>query len=914
MANNRLPKLKIGSVQGKVWFEKRTIRRKLMMWLRVFFHRLGSIFRNSKLEQELQEEIRTHLEMQTNENLRQGMALEEAQRAARRSFGGVEQMKEVYRDKSRLRWVENLWQDLRYAMRMLGKNPVFTLIVVITLALGIGANAAVFSVVNAVLLHPLPFPQSERLVYVWESLRSDPSNSDTMTPYNFTDVRTHNQSFDAYFAFRYTSKALTGEGQPESLNTIEASADFGAVMAMAPALGRYFIADEDNPGKNHVTIISDSLWKRRFAASSEIIGQNVQLNGESYTIIGVMPASFNFPNPDIDIWVPLALDLSKYQRGSAFLEGVARLKDGVTLEQAYADLLALGAQFEKQFPNTNDDVTFKPVLLRTELFGRIEKPLLILFGSVLLVLLIACVNVANLVLGRATGRWKEIALRSALGASRGSLIRLLLTESILLAVLGGALGLLLAFYGLDALMQLHPDAIPGGQPIKVDGLVILFTFTVSLLTSALFGLMPAWQATRTDLNRALREDSRTATGTGRLKLIRSSLVVAEISLSLVLLVGAGLLLQSFWKLLHVNPGFRPENVATCLVSLPRPNYPEYWQRANFFRRVLDEVRTLPGVESAAAVTGIPFGGGRGQSTFSIDDRPGPRGSNGQSADRHQASPGYFQVMGIPLLAGRDFTDADDPEHPGVVIINETAAKQFWPDENPIGKRITVGMPDEAVLYGKPVSREIIGIVGNVKHEKLYDSIQPELYLPVWQLPVDGMSLVVRGQGKADHLIAGMRNAVQLIDKDQPIRRARLLETSVAKSIAPQRFVTMLLMLFAGIALLLASIGIYGVMSYTVAQRTHEIGIRMALGAQTGDVLKMVIGQGMQLVVFGVVIGLLAAFALTRLVQTLLFNISATDPITFVAIALLLAGVALVACYIPARRATSINPIIALRHE
>jgi putative ABC transport system permease protein len=810
--------------------------------------------------------------------------------------------------------LNTLSQDLRYSLRMLMKRPGFTIVALITLALGIGANTAVFSVVNAVLLRPLPFPQSERLVYVWESLRSDPKVEDSMTPYNFTDLRERNQDFDAYFAFRYTNMALTGAGVPESLNAIEASADFGRTMAVAPALGRVFAADEDQPGKNSVAIISDGFWKRRFGSSLQVVGQSVQLNGEAHTIIGVMPAGFDFPAPDIDVWKPLALDLSKYRRGTAFLQGVARLKDGVTLEQARADLLAISAQLEEQYPNNNRDVTFKPVLLRTQLVGEIEKPLLILFGAVVLVLLIACVNVANLVLGRATARWKEIALRSALGASRGSLIRLLLTESVLLGLFGGVLGLLLAAYGIDALTKINPDAISSRHQVTMDGFVIAFTFAMSLVTGVLFGLVPAWQATGTDLNRALREDNRTATGAGRLKVIRSGLVVAEIGLSLVLLVGAGLLLQSFWKLLHVNPGFRPENVVTCAVSLPRVRYPEARQRADFYRRTLDELRATPGVESAAAVTSLPFSGSRGNSSFTIDGRPVPADSNGPSADRHQTSPGYFQAMGIPLLAGRDFSDTDDSTHPGVVIINETAAKQFWPDEDPIGKHLTVGMPDEVALYGKPVSREIIGIVGNIKHQELNGDFQPEIYFPAWQLPADNMALVVRGPAAAENLINGMRSAVLSVDKDQPIRRARLLESSIARSVAPQRFVTMLLMLFAAIALLLAAVGIYGVMSYTVAQRTHEIGIRIALGAQTNDVLRLVVGQGMLLAGLGLAVGLVAALALTRLMQTLLFNISASDPITFAAIALLLGGVALLACYLPARRAAKVDPMVALRYE
>jgi len=810
--------------------------------------------------------------------------------------------------------MNSLWQDLRYSLRMLLKRPGFTIVALITLALGIGANTAVFSVVNAVLLRPLPLPHSEQLIYVWEASRSDPADQGPVSPHNFTDERNRNQSFAAQFAFRYTSLALTGDGLPESLAAVEASADFGRVVAITPALGRSFSADEDQPGNNRVAVISDGLWKRRFGAQAQVIGQSVQLNGEAHTIIGVMPAGFNFPSPDIEVWKPLALDLSKYQRGTHFLQSLARLKDGVTFAQAQADLLAVGEQLEQEYPVDNNDVMFKPVLLRTEMVGEIEKPLLFLFGAVVLVLLIACVNVANLVLGRATARWKEIALRSALGASRWSLIRLLLTESVMLAVLGGALGLMLAAYGIEALMKINPDAIPLGHQVTIDGFVIVFTFAVSLATGVLFGLVPAWQATGTDLNRALREDSRTATGAGRLKLIRSGLVVAEIGLSLVLLAVAGLLLQSFWKLLHVNPGFRPENVVTCSINLPSVKYPSDWQQADFFRRTLDQARALPGVEAAGFATSLPFSGSRGSSSFSIDDHPTPRGADSPAADRHQVAPGYFQAIGIPLLEGRDFSDTDDRSHPGVVVINETAAKRFWPDESPIGKHLTIGMPQEVKLYGKAVSREIIGIVGNVKHQELKADFQPELYIPMLQLPSSGMTLVVRGQSAAESLINGMRSAVLSVDKDQPIRRAQLLQTAIDRSLAARRFVTMLLMLFAGIALLLAGIGIYGVMSYTVAQRTHEIGIRLALGAQTGDVLRMVVGQGMRLAVIGLALGLFAAMIMTRLMQFLLFNVSASDPITFAAIALLLAGVALLACYLPARRATKVDPLVALRYE
>jgi putative ABC transport system permease protein len=808
--------------------------------------------------------------------------------------------------------MQTLWQDLRYGARMLLKNPGFTLVAVITLALGIGVNTAIFSVVNAVLLRPLPYPQAERMVYVLEGSLSDPKFETSFSPQDFTEMRSRNQSFDSYSALSYVSFTLTGDRQPEALDGLLASADFGRVVGMAPALGRVFTAEEDAPGKDHVALIGDGLWRRRFGADPQIVGRSVQLNGEPYTIIGVMPPNFNFPSSSIEVWAPL--DLSKYDRKHGFLQGVARLKPGVTIEQARADLRNIAEQTKKEIPGFDQDFTIKVETLREIRFRNLERPLMILLGAVALVLLIACVNVANLMLGRATARWKEMALRSALGASRWSLVRLLLVESALLAAVGGALGLLLASYGVDALMAINPAAIPASKKIAIDGAVIAFTFLTSLLAVALFGLAPAWQATKTDLNRALRENSRSATGARRLKLMRGALVVAEISLSLVLLVSAGLLLESIWKLLNVNPGFRAENVVTCRIDLPRAKYPEDRRQAEFYRSVLGQARAIPGVEAAGLITHLPFSGSRGTSSFSIDDRPGSRGSNGQSADRRQVAPGYFAAMSIPLLTGRDFTDTDDMEHPGVAIIDEAAANRFWPNENPLGKRITIGMGQEVKLYGKAVSREIIGVVGNVKHEQLKDDFQPEIYVPAWHLPAPNMYLIVRGKAPAETLINSIRRAVQTIDPEQPIRRAQLLETAIAKTVAPQRLVAALLSLFAGLALTLAVVGIYGVMSYSVAQRTQEIGVRMALGAQSRDVLKLILRQGMKLALVGVGAGLLVSAALTRLMKGLLYGVSPNDPLTYVGIALLLTVVTLLAALVPARRATKVDPMVALRCE
>ena len=810
--------------------------------------------------------------------------------------------------------MDSIIKDLRYGVRSLLKQPGFTAIAIITLALGIGANTAIFSVVNAVLLRPLPFPHAEQMVYVFEGRVSDPKFEGSYSPQNFIDMRSRNRSFDSYAALSFVSFTLTGDRQPEALNGVQASADFGGVMGIAPALGRWFTAEEDTAGKEHVALISDGLWKRHFGTDPQVVGKNVQLNGESYTIIGVMPPDFNFPNPNYEIWAPLALDSSKYDRRHGFLQSVARLKPNVNVEQARTDLQTIEEQIKKENPSWGRGLVVKVMPLREHRFGDLERPLLILLGAVALVLLVACVNVANLMFGRATARWKEMAVRSALGASRWSLVRMHLVESAILAAVSGGLALLLANYGVDALQAINPSTLPAPEKISIDGYVIVFTILISLLAVTLFGLAPALLVTtKTDLTQALRENSRTATGARRLKLMRGGLVVGEICLSLVLLAGAGLLLESLWKLLSVSPGFRAENVVTCRIDLPPTKYSEDKSQADFFRGLLKEANAIPGVERASLITSLPFSGSRGTSTFSIDGRPLEEG-NEPSADRHQVAPGYFAAMRINLLAGRDFTDADDMGHPGVVIINEAAAKRFWPNENPLGKHISIGMGQEVKLYGNAVSREIVGVVGNVKHEQLKDDFQPEMYIPAWNLPTPSMTLVVRANASPDSLINSMRQVVQSIDPDQPIRRAQTLQASIARTVAPLRFVAVLLALFAGLALTLAIIGIYGVMSYAVAQRTHEIGVRMALGAQYGDVLKLVMGHGVILTLVGIGLGLGCSLALTRVMSSLLFGVKATDVATFAVVSISLAIIALVACYVPARRATKVDPLVALRYE
>lgn len=809
--------------------------------------------------------------------------------------------------------MESLLQDIRFAWRSFLKKPGFAVVVVLTLALGIGANAGIFSIVNALLIRPLPFPNADRLVFVGGSVPENPVALSSLSPLNFSDLRERSRSFDGYFSFRYTSFALNGDGAPESLNGLFVTGDFAKVMGVRPVLGRVFTNEEDVPGKNQVVLISHGLWQRRFAGAADIVGKTARINGEPHTIIGVMPPDFTFPTARNDVWKPMGLVPTSVNRGTSYLQSMARLKNGVTLAQANQEANAIAAGIVRENAANLRDLKYTLVSLRQELVGDIERPLYILSGVVLLVLLIACFNVANLTLSRATVRWKEINVRAALGASRASLIRLVLVESVLLSLIGGCLGLAIAKFGTQALLSIYPGVIPNSANVGLDPSVIIFTFAISALTGVAFGIVPAWQVSQTNLNQVLREQSRTATA-GGLKLFRHGLVVSEIGLSLILLIGAGLLLKSFWNLIGINPGFRPENVVTANVGLPAARYKDPVKQDEFFRRTLETLRATPGVQCASAVTNLPFSGSRGATSFSIDERPTPPNTDQPHADNHEAYPGYFQAMGIRLREGRDFTENDDRSHPGVVIVNELFARRFFPNENPLGKRITIGTPEEEKLYGKVVSREIVGVIENVKLLELEAEFEPEVYVPAAQLPAGNLSIVVRGNVSAPELIGAVERAVTTTDALQPIRRPQTLDTAVSASVAPRRFTASLLLLFASIALVLALVGVYGVMSYFVSQRTTEIGIRIALGATLGDVLRLVLGQGTMLIFLGTAFGLTGAFVLTRLMRSLLFGVSPTDPVTFFGIAGLLVIVGLLACLIPARRATRTDPMVALRHD
>ena len=805
-----------------------------------------------------------------------------------------------------LRWEDEMIQDLRYGVRMLLKNPGFTFIAVLTLALGIGANTAIFSIVNAVLLRPFPYQAPERLVIIQERVSAQGGFSPSYP--NFVDWRAQNTVFDSIVAVRTNeSFNFTGAGEPERLQGRLVSAEFFSTLGIQPLLGRDFLAEEDRPGVTPAAILSYGFWRRRFGADPSIIGKQLTLNKQSFTVIGITPANFQF-GVEADVSVPIGLQAERFRvRGrDPGTDVVARLKPNVSEQQAETELNLIAARLEQQYPESNKGRRVRLTPLHESFVGDVRQPLLILLGAVGLVLLIACANVANLLLVRASARQKEMAVRVALGASRATLVRQLLTESVLLAALGATLGILLAFWGTSLIASQLPDGIPRLQEAQVDAPVLVFTLAVSLLTGLLFGLVPALQASRPNLTEGLKEGDRGSSG--RRQHLRSVLVVGEVALTLTLLVGAGLLIQSFRRVLEVDPGFKAQNLLTMQVSVNNPNGQ---QVANFFEQLQQNVRNLPGVKSVTVSDGLPFEMAN-YPAFIIEGRPVQKKPSGL---RYNVSPAYFQTMGIELIRGRVFTAQDTRDSQRVVIINDVLAQRYFPNEDPLGKRLKQS-PESPSL-------EIVGIVRHVEHYNLdgQTSVQPQFYTDFNQTPLQTLpnsvgyiNLLVRTEVEPLSLASAVRAQVAALNKDQAVSGVRTMEQIVAQSVAARRFSMLLLTVFAVVALALASLGIYGLMSYAVAQRTREIGVRMALGAEVSDVLKLVIGQGMKLVFVGVALGLVASVALTRTMKTLLFGVSATDPVTFAAIALLLTAVALLACFVPARRAARVNPMIALRGE
>ncbi|HMF56640.1 MAG TPA: ABC transporter permease [Pyrinomonadaceae bacterium] len=809
--------------------------------------------------------------------------------------------------------MDTLINDIRYGYRMLVKSPAFTAIAVLALALGIGANTALFSVVNALLFHPFRFPEMNRIVTVWETIPTQGVEHNEASVPNYLDWRAQNSSFENLGGYSWWSVNVSSVDPPERVQGFLVSGNFFQVFGATPILGRTFTVEDEQAGRDKLVILSYGFWQRHFGGDPNIINKTLQLNNISRTVVGVMPREFDYPAGS-EMWAPYPLDQSSQpdERHAHFWLVVGRLKSGAGREQAESELNSIAANLEGQYPdsNTGRRVTVIPFLQDT--IRNYRAALLILLAAVGFVLLIACANVANLMLARAAARQKEMAIRTALGAGRLRIVRQLITESTLLALLGGFFGVLFALWGIDLLVSLFPAEfiryIPGWSQIGINREVLLFTLGVSVLTGIFFGLFPAIQASRPNLNETLKEGGGKGINSGGRSRLRSILVVAEFALSLMLLIGAGLMMRSFARLMDVRPGFNPDNVLTMSMTLPRAKYKENEQAVAFYRQLLERVRALPGVRSASVINIIPLAGSNQTTLLVLEGRPEPPHGQEPEANFRTISPDYFQTMEIPLIKGRPFTEQDTAESTPAVIINETIARKFWPNEDPVGKRIRNAGPTERNPW-----LTIVGVAADIKRE-LAGKPESEIYQPHAQVASREMTVVARTENDPLNYVQPVRSQVQALDPNQPVYGIATMEQVRSSSVFLQRIAVTLLTAFAIVALVLAAVGIYGVMAYSVAQRTHEIGIRMALGAQRRDVLKLVVGQGMMLALIGAVIGLAAAFAVTRLMSSLLFGVSATDPTTFAGITLILSFVAFIACYIPARRAMKVDPMVALRYE
>jgi putative ABC transport system permease protein len=800
-----------------------------------------------------------------------------------------------------------LWQDVRYALRVFLKSPGFTLVALPALALGIGANTAIFSVVNAVLLRALPYPESERLVQLQGVNPQAGITQSNMSVPDFADWQAQAQAFEQLAGFVTGGSLLVVGDEPERVRGTGVTEEFFPMLRTAALKGRALQRDDSAKGRDPVVVLSYGLWRRRFGADPNVVGSSVTMGGKSTTVVGVMPPGFDFP-AQTEVWVPLALDPAQERRDNRYLQVVARLKPDASIEQAQTQLDTINQRLSQTYAETNHGWNVRLTNLRESLVGALRTSLLVLLGAVAFVLLIACANVANLLLARATARRREIAVRVALGASRGRIIRQLLTESLLLSTAGGAAGLLLSVWLTELFVAISPANSPRFDEIRPDARVFAFTLGVTVLTGLVFGLAPALAASRTDLNETLKEGGRAGSAGSRRNRARSLLVVAEIALSFMLLAGAGLLIRSFMRLREVNPGLNPDGVLALRVSLLSTKYPTAQQKTEFYRQAVERIKSLPGVEAAGGVLTLPLGG----DTFNVgrafirEGRP-MTPEESASAAYLVATPDYFRTLQIPLVAGRAFTDQDTDHSPMVVIVNETMARQFWGGESPLGKRITIWRDEK-------FPREVVGVVGDTR-PSLDAPPAPQMYVPYAQdAGWNSLSLVVRSRVEPTALTASVRSEIRGLDKVLPIYNTKTMREVLSASVAQQRSSTLLVTAFAAVALLLALIGIYGVAAYYVTQRTHEFGVRMALGAQASDIFRLVVRQGMALAGIGVGLGLVAALALTRAMTTLLFGVKPSDPLTFAAVALLLAAVALVACYIPARRATKVDPMIALRYE
>ncbi|MGA8409697.1 MAG: ABC transporter permease [Candidatus Acidiferrales bacterium] len=871
--------------------------------------------RRERMLQGLEEDIRQHIEIETQDNIARGMSPEEARFAALRKFGNVTRVQEEAREVWSFVWLEQFWQDVRYALRMLRKSPGFTAIAVLTLALGIGANTAIFSVVYAVLLRPLPYPHPDQLVLVFQANPHDQVPFDGMSYVNFEKLRDHSSVFSGLASNTRHELTLTGVGDPSVLRTADVTPEIFSVLAVPPLLGRTLLPEDGKRGAPPVVILSENLWRSRFGSDPNLLGRSISLDKRLFTVVGIMPASFQFPliATREDIWIPIAQDpmfgpwMSRF--GGHWLLVTGRLKPGISLAEARAEADAMSAALAKDDPANNTGWQIRVDPLQEQVVGDSRPALLILLGAVGLVLLIACVNIANLLLSRASSRAREVAVRIALGAGRKRIVRQLLTESGVLGLLGGIAGILLAYWGVHALISFLPPDLPRADTIRVDGGVLAFALLLAVAASFLFGLAPALFAADSGLQTGLRESSSRSGEGARQRGIHNVLAIAEIALAMVLLVAAGLLLRSFSMLTAVNPGFNPAHVVKADISLPQFQYSTPQQWTAFSNEFLERLHAQPGLQDSAVVVPLPLDEGTVNLGFEIvGDPPLPPGT-AITADFTSVSPDYFRVMSIPLLRGRVFNEHDSTATPRVTVISETLARRYFPNQDPMGKELNFGFPPDG-----NAPREIVGIVGDVRDDSLSEAPGPMMYVPFAQAPFWGAQVIVRSTLSPASVAASIRKATHDIDKDLPVTDIETLPEALSVSVAQPRFRTLLLGLFGVIALLLAAVGIFGVLSYSVARRTHEIGIRMALGATPRAILRLVLTESARLVLVGLAVGILVALGVTRYLSSLLFAVHPADPLTFLGVAVLLTAVALIACYVPARRAMRVDPIVSLRYE
>jgi predicted permease len=891
--------------------------------MRRFLAKLANLVQSRRAERELAREIESHLSLLQEEAEARGLSPDQARAAARRAYGGVEQVKELHREARSFLWIEHLVKDVRYGARSLLRTPGFTSVAVTALALGIGANTAIFCVVNAVLLRPLAYRDADRLVTVLHH------GTGPVATANYIDWRDQSHAFEAMGAADYWSPNLLSRDSsdtnpPEHLYALKVTQNLLPLLGIEPLLGRLFLKGEDQEGAEHEVILSYRLWQRRFHSDPNVLGTLVTLNGEAYTVVGVMPAAFKFAPfwaTHAELWAPNVFGESIHERGGNHLRIFARLAPGVTLAQARADMATVTGRLEKQFPATNRDVMVRP--LKENVVGNIETPLLLILSAVGFVLLIACANVGHMLLARTSDRQKEIAVRVALGAGKARLLAQFLTENLLLAAIGAAAGLLLALVGTKALVALSPEYLPRAETVAIDAHVVIFLLCITMLTSLAFGLTPAMRAAAGNLSEALKEGGRGDSEGVRRNRLRSFLVASEFALAFILLIGAGLMVRSFYVLLSVDTGFNPHNVLSMVVSVAGTKEEQPTRREVFYRDLLEKVRTMPGVKAAGAINHLPLVGDLWDRGFQIEGRPEPRPGESPNAVYRIVMPGYFETMRLPLLSGRDITGNDDAKAPGVVVINERAAQRHWPGESPIGRRIDIGGRNG----GQTNWLTVIGVVANAKLDDLTSDPYPEMYLAALQSPDflgDGadpvashmtyITLVVRADGNAADLASSVRKSVWSFDPNLPISQVITMDQAVADATAQPRFEMLLLGLFGGVALILAAVGIYGVMNYSVSRRTREIGIRISLGASRADILRMVFQQAITQALTGTAVGVAGAILLSKLMVKMLYGVQPTDPITFAVVTIVLSLAALLASGVPARKAARIEPMTALRSE